>query len=94
MRRSPRSHRREPQALALIHFGVATDVADHLERLSAELDRWAELVRSGLDSEQFRAEARAGAGQDVDVYELSGPFDQSWLGLRRYWVKRGELTAD
>ena len=85
---------REPQALALIHFGVTTDVGDHLERLSAELDRLAELVRSGLDSEQFRTAAQAEVGHDLDVYELAGPFDQSWQGLRRYWVKRGELTAD
>ncbi len=86
--------RREPDALALIHFGVATDVGDHLERLTAELDRWAELVRSGLDAEQFSAEARAEAGRYLDIYELSGPFDQSWAGLHRYWVKRGDLPAD
>src|SRR5262249_25931603 len=39
--------RREPERLALVHFGVATDVAGHLERLAAELDRWAALVRNG-----------------------------------------------
>jgi glyoxylase-like metal-dependent hydrolase (beta-lactamase superfamily II) len=83
--------RRKPEQLALIHFGVAADVDEHLERLSLELDRLAGLVRGGHDSEQFRIEVRAGAALDADVYELSAPFDQTWLGLRRYWVKRGEL---
>jgi glyoxylase-like metal-dependent hydrolase (beta-lactamase superfamily II) len=85
--------RREPQRLALIHYGVATDVSEHLDRLDSELDRWAELVRSGIDAEGFVAAAREGAGADNDLYEAVVPYEQSWQGLRRYWVKRGELPG-
>jgi glyoxylase-like metal-dependent hydrolase (beta-lactamase superfamily II) len=79
--------RRAPDRLALIHFGVATDVAGHLERLEAELDRWASLVGSGLDVESFAAEVRPAAGPDAALYDAIAPYDQSWQGLSRYWSK-------
>ena len=84
---------REPQRLALIHFDVVTDAAEHMVRLGTELDRWAELVRAGLDTDEFEAEARKGAGPDAATYDAVAPYDQSWQGLRRYWVKRGEFGA-
>ena len=83
--------RRRPERLALIHFGVATDVDHHLQLLGSELDRWAELVRSGLDLDEFVAGAREGPGDEADLYGSVAPYEQSWIGLRRYWVKRGEL---
>jgi glyoxylase-like metal-dependent hydrolase (beta-lactamase superfamily II) len=79
---------REPERLALIHFGIAADADEHLARLGSELDRWAELVRSGLDPEEFALEARKGAGPDAEIYDAIAPYDQSWQGLRRYWDKR------
>jgi glyoxylase-like metal-dependent hydrolase (beta-lactamase superfamily II) len=82
--------RREPNRLALIHFGVVTDVSEHLARLGAELDRWGGLVRAGLGPEAFAAEARQGAGADAALYDAIAPYDQSWLGLRRYWDKHSE----
>jgi glyoxylase-like metal-dependent hydrolase (beta-lactamase superfamily II) len=84
--------RRSPDRLALIHFGVATDVEAHLERLASELDRWATLVRDGLDQGEFVAAARLGPGDDAELYGAVAPYEQSWQGLRRYWVKRGELA--
>jgi glyoxylase-like metal-dependent hydrolase (beta-lactamase superfamily II) len=86
--------RRAPRRLALIHFGVATDVERHLQRLGRELDRWAELVRGGLDVDDFVAGARAGPGEEADLYGAVAPYEQSWVGLRRYWVKRGELSVE
>jgi glyoxylase-like metal-dependent hydrolase (beta-lactamase superfamily II) len=83
---------RTPERLALIHFGVVSDVGPHLARLGAELDRWAGLVRSGLDCESFVAAARTGAGADAAVYDAIAPYGQSWQGLRRYLAKRGELA--
>jgi hypothetical protein len=80
--------RRAPRRLALTHFGVATDVSEHLERLGAELDRWAGIVRDGADLETFLAEARVPAGPDGEVYDAIAPYDQSWQGLSRYWAKR------
>jgi len=80
--------RRDPQRLALIHFGVEGDVRDHLRRLGEELDRWAARVRGGMDLDAFVAAARADAGDDANVYDRIAPFWQSWQGLRRYWEKR------
>jgi glyoxylase-like metal-dependent hydrolase (beta-lactamase superfamily II) len=79
---------RAPDRLALVHFGVATDVAGHLERLRAELDRWAALVGNGMDAESFVAEVRPAAGPDAPLYDAIAPYDQSWKGLSRYWAKR------
>jgi glyoxylase-like metal-dependent hydrolase (beta-lactamase superfamily II) len=81
--------RRAPKRLALIHFGLATDIDGHLERLRNELDRWAELVRDGLDVEEFAARAKAAAGRDAPLYDTVAPYSQSWQGLRRYWAKKG-----
>jgi glyoxylase-like metal-dependent hydrolase (beta-lactamase superfamily II) len=80
--------RRTPERLALIHFGVATDVAGHLDRLDAELDRWASLVGSGLDAGAFASAVRPAAGPDAALYDAIAPYDQSWQGLSRYWSKR------
>lgn len=77
--------RRAPGRLALIHFGVHDDVPSHLDRLDAELDRWAERVGSGMDLEEFVATARADTGAEADLYDRVAPFWQSWHGLRRYW---------
>jgi hypothetical protein len=84
--------RRGPERLALIHFGVEPEVADHLGRLGEELDRWAARVRDGMTIEQFAMAARLDAGEDADLYDRVAPTWQSWHGLRRYWDKR-ELAA-
>jgi glyoxylase-like metal-dependent hydrolase (beta-lactamase superfamily II) len=80
--------RRRPERLALIHFGVHEDVATHLDRFDAELDRLARLVGDGLEVDAFVEAARAEAGFDADDYDRVAPFWQSWHGLRRYWDKR------
>jgi glyoxylase-like metal-dependent hydrolase (beta-lactamase superfamily II) len=77
--------RREPERLALIHFGVHEDVGAHLDRLESELDRWAGRVRDGMSQEDFVATARADLGEHADVYDRVAPLWQSYLGLRRYW---------
>ena len=79
---------RRPERLALIHFGVATDPLEHLDRLDEELDRWAGRVRSGMDVDEFIAAARAGMGAEAELYDRVAPVVQSWQGLRRYWDKK------
>jgi glyoxylase-like metal-dependent hydrolase (beta-lactamase superfamily II) len=79
---------RAPGRLALIHFGVHDDVTSHLDRLEAELDRWAARVRDGMDQESFVETALADAGEDGEVYDRVAPFWQSWHGLKRYWDTR------
>ena len=82
--------RRAPECLALIHFGVESNAADHLRRLGEELDCWAGWVRDGLDQDAFVAKAHEIVGDDADLYDQVAPFWQSWQGLRRYWDKRAE----
>ncbi len=79
---------REPERLALIHFGVHEDVDAHLDRLELELDRWAERVRDGMEQQAFVEAAQADAGEDADLYDRVAPFWQSWQGMKRYWETR------
>jgi glyoxylase-like metal-dependent hydrolase (beta-lactamase superfamily II) len=80
--------RREPERLALVHFGVERDAPDHLARLHEELDRFSGWVRDGLDQQSFVERAQEAAAGDAEIYDEVAPFEQSWLGLRRYWDKR------
>jgi glyoxylase-like metal-dependent hydrolase (beta-lactamase superfamily II) len=80
--------RRDPQRLALIHFGVFDDPLRHLEELRRRLPEWAERVRDGATEEQFAADAGADLAADRDAYEQAMPFWQSYAGLKRYWEKR------
>ncbi|MBA3844748.1 MAG: MBL fold metallo-hydrolase, partial [Actinobacteria bacterium] len=79
---------RKPERLALIHFGVHEDVEPHLDRLEAELDRWAARVRDGMNQQAFVDAALADAGEDADAYDRVAPFWQSWQGMKRYWDLR------
>jgi glyoxylase-like metal-dependent hydrolase (beta-lactamase superfamily II) len=79
---------RAPERLALIHFGVHEDVSSHLDRLEAELDRWAARVRDGMSQQAFVDAALADAGEDAEAYDRVAPFWQSWQGLTRYWQTR------
>ena len=81
--------RREPECLALIHFGVASDVTGHLARLRAELELWAGWVEGGMPQDEFVRRAREAAGPDAPTHDATDLLGQSWLGLRRYWDKRG-----
>ena len=84
---------RNPGRLALIHFGVADDVHEHLAALRGRLAEWAERAASARSEEQFVAATRAELAANVDpddqaTYEHAMPFWQSYAGLRRYWDKR------
>jgi glyoxylase-like metal-dependent hydrolase (beta-lactamase superfamily II) len=85
--------KREPQRLALIHFGIADDVERHLAELRTRLREWAERVRDGASEEEFEAAAAADLGEDREPYEQAMPFWQSYAGLKRYWEKREEAEA-
>jgi glyoxylase-like metal-dependent hydrolase (beta-lactamase superfamily II) len=82
--------RRQPERLALIHFGVADDPNRHLADLRLELYDWAEFVQGGATEEEFIAYGRAeleNAGEDVAVYDVAMPLWQSYRGLAR-WVEQ------
>ncbi|CAN5120156.1 MBL fold metallo-hydrolase [soil metagenome] len=88
--------RRNPERLALVHFGVAQDVARHLGELRDRLRTWTDWVRNGMTEREFREAARSvlvSEGQsNVDAVERTMPFWQSYAGLKRYWDKRGTET--
>jgi glyoxylase-like metal-dependent hydrolase (beta-lactamase superfamily II) len=84
---------RNPERLALIHFGVFDDVQRHLADLRLELYDWADHVRGGASEEEFIAYVRAelaNAGEPVDDYDVAMPIWQSYRGLARW----AELPAD
>jgi glyoxylase-like metal-dependent hydrolase (beta-lactamase superfamily II) len=80
----------EPAALAVTHFGTfGDDVAGHLARLHAELDRWAAVARDH-DASGFEREIRAAlAGSaEEEGYLKAMPPETLYAGLARYWQKR------
>jgi glyoxylase-like metal-dependent hydrolase (beta-lactamase superfamily II) len=81
--------RREPDRLALVHFGIHEDVEAHLDRLEVELDRWAARVGDGMSEQDFVSAARSDLGEQADRYDRVAPLWQSYLGMRRYWDSRG-----
>ena len=85
--------RRQPERLALIHFGVAESPSEHLALVRAELERWAS--REDLDQDAWVAAAReplvAAVGEDeAGHWERAAPLWQSYVGMRRYWDKRAQ----
>ena len=79
--------RRDPQRLALIHFGVADDPRRHLAELRLELYDWADFVRGGASEDEFVAYVRAelaDAGETLPDWDNAMPFWQSYRGLKRW----------
>ena len=79
--------KRQPERLALVHFGVADDPHRHLADLRLELYDWAQFVQGGATEEEFIAYGRAeleNAGEEVEVYDVAMPLWQSYRGLARW----------
>ena len=85
--------RRDPARLALIHFGVVDDLAEHLTQLRERLRTWTELVLHGASEEEFIAAAQAELGLDAAQYQHAIPFWQTYAGLKRYRDKREETAS-
>ena len=82
--------RRSPERLALIHWGVASDVQRHLADLRLELYEWADTIRGGAELEEFVEYVKLelhDAGEDTGQYDLAMPLWQSYQGLKR-WAER------
>jgi len=85
--------RREPERLAIVHFGVADDPERHLAELRRGLREWAAVVERGASEEEFSAQARRAVDEELlPEYEAAMPFWQSYAGLKRYWEKRREAA--
>jgi glyoxylase-like metal-dependent hydrolase (beta-lactamase superfamily II) len=86
----------QPERLAISHFGVVPDPQAHLDRLEAQLDRWAARARE-TDRATFVAELHADVERhcgptDAACYQQGAPYEHIYDGLARYWSKR-QLAA-
>ncbi len=92
----------DPDLLFLTHFGPYPSPRVHFQDLWRRLEAWSERVRaqlasSGTDAEHAEAFAqevtaevtRAAGADEARAYADAGRYDFSWLGLARYWRKRG-----
>jgi glyoxylase-like metal-dependent hydrolase (beta-lactamase superfamily II) len=89
--------RRDPDRLALIHFGVADDPGHHLAELRLTLLDWAESVEGGAAEEEFIGYARQElevSGNDAGAYERAMPLWQSYAGLARWAEKQAALPRE
>jgi glyoxylase-like metal-dependent hydrolase (beta-lactamase superfamily II) len=84
---------RAPERLALIHFGVVTDVPAHLALFRDALDRWSGWVRDGLSEAEFVAAVSEDAGADAERYSAVFSFGMSYAGFKRYFEKRATTSA-
>jgi glyoxylase-like metal-dependent hydrolase (beta-lactamase superfamily II) len=97
---------RDPQRLALTHFGMVDDPQPHLAQMKQSLAEQSTLVRELLEQygdtdeavREFVAEVarrtRAAVGEELTaMFEVGSPVEQRWLGLRRYWLKRGVAAS-
>jgi glyoxylase-like metal-dependent hydrolase (beta-lactamase superfamily II) len=81
-------------SLRLTHFGLVTEVADHLHRMRAALVEQADRARA-RDEERFihvmeQELHEATDPATVECFEQAAPPDQLYQGLERYWRKKAE----
>jgi glyoxylase-like metal-dependent hydrolase (beta-lactamase superfamily II) len=91
-----------PLTIFITHFGPIHDVRPHLHTLLGNLDTTSAIVRRllagpGTDDEKgrrfaeelFREMRRQMTDAQLAAYHLAAPLDILWLGLARYWRKKG-----
>jgi len=79
--------RRDPERLALVHFGIAEDTQRHLAELRLALYDWTDFVRGGASEEEFVAYVQTemrDAGERPEDYAFAIPVWQSYHGLKRW----------
>jgi glyoxylase-like metal-dependent hydrolase (beta-lactamase superfamily II) len=86
-----------PTRLCLTHFDRADAPAAQLERVRERLRWMAEVARAGewaLFMRRLGAEIERSADADLALrLRQAAPPEQLWLGLERYWRKRGEAAG-
>ncbi len=88
--------------LYVTHFGGIDEPPAHLEQLERRLSSFADLVRTvlqepGSDDERMNRFVERVSGEltrampeeEARRYQLAVPLQHCWLGLARYWRKRG-----
>jgi glyoxylase-like metal-dependent hydrolase (beta-lactamase superfamily II) len=91
----------QPARLALIHFGIVEgteEVAEHVARTRETLALWSQRVQDGMSQDEFVAAAgrdlEQSEGERAHEYLRAAPIDQAYLGIERYWRKKGEVDAE
>ncbi|MFN3801662.1 MBL fold metallo-hydrolase [Belliella pelovolcani] len=88
-----------PKALYLTHFGLVTDIENHLENLDVILDDWANWMKPYFDKDKNPQEiipafmeytksqliANGVSAETIKIYEYANPSWMSVAGLLRYW---------
>jgi glyoxylase-like metal-dependent hydrolase (beta-lactamase superfamily II) len=95
-----------PDVLFLTHFGPTGPAHERLRQMRKRLQDVAELARvsftkAGSDEarmqwfvEELRRDARRALPElDARALETAVPFEQIWLGLARYWRKKGDASS-
>ncbi len=90
------------ERLFLTHFGIITEVADHLDELEGRLITWSQWIKPYWDAQtpasevtgpfqQFVAGELRQSGlsdSEIAIYEAANPSWMSVYGLLRYWEKQ------
>ena len=95
----------QASTLLVTHFGVHEDPDAHLDAMRTHLAAMTAIARTvveagGSDAEQVRQFTesmraymeRHLPAAEADLHGTAAPLEQCWLGLARYWRKRG-VTA-
>ena len=83
--------RRQPERLALVHFGVADSPVEHLALAREQLALWAQRGQQLGEAEWVaaaRSDLEAAVGGEADLWERAAPLWQSYAGMKRYWDKK------
>jgi glyoxylase-like metal-dependent hydrolase (beta-lactamase superfamily II) len=86
----------KPEKLALTHFGVVENPAEHLVELRERLREEANLARD-LSEEDYEKHHRERIAASLDPEPASElmqavPPEYQWRGLDRYWRKKAEIS--
>ena len=92
----------QPATLLITHFGAHEDPSGHLDAMVAHLAGMKEIARtsveaggSGADQASRFIDAmrvymeRHIPAAEAGLYSAAAPIEMCWLGLARYWRKRG-----
>ena len=93
---------RRPSTLFVTHFGPHDDTDAHLDALLEHLDAMTEMARRNLERDGDDSDRMSAFSDEMKVYiqrhvspaaaalyDSAAPFAMCWLGLARYWKKRG-----
>jgi glyoxylase-like metal-dependent hydrolase (beta-lactamase superfamily II) len=83
-----------PTRLGITHYGVVDDPEPHLAAIADELRREAELIRSGIEADDYvtvmtDALVSGGAVDRVSDYAMTVPLRQNYAGLQRWLDRHG-----